>query len=183
MSKSGFGRYSIFALLGILILSISGCGVRGPYQTTVPLNLAETALNVALDQVGDPYVWGGQGPDEFDCSGLIIWAYAQVIPDLKLRIGSEIVEDATQDDLWRYNVLVIPPEQMRPGDIVFITSDPDRITHGGLFIEWVDDTKTEFRFVNASSYWGRVEIDTWPVEGTKRDQWFVGAGRLLVTIN
>jgi len=56
------------------------------------------------------------------------------------------------------------------------------MTHGGLFIEWVDDTKTEFRFVNASSYWGRVEIDTWPVEGTKRDQWFVGAGRLQMVI-
>lgn len=97
--------------------------------------------------------------------------------------GSRVVKDTTQDELWKYNVQVIPPEQMKAGDIVFITNDPESITHGGLFIEWVDDTKTEFRFVNASSYWGRVGIDTWLVEGTKRDQWFVGAGRLLVTIN
>lgn len=103
-----------------------------------------------------------------------------MIPGLKLRIGSEVVKDATQDDLWRYNVLVIPPEQMRPGDIVFMTSDPARTTHGGLFIEWVDEARTEFRFVNASSYYGEVVIDTWPVEGQKRGQWFVGAGRLMV---
>ena len=71
---------------------------------------------------------------------------------------------------------------MRPGDIVFITDNAETITHGGLFIEWVDETMTEFRFVNASSYYGEVVIDTWPVEGEKRGQWFVGAGRLLVTL-
>ena len=27
--------------------------------------------------MGDPYVWGAAGPDEFDCSGLVMWAYAQ----------------------------------------------------------------------------------------------------------
>lgn len=141
---------------------------------------AQDALNVALDKLGSPYVWGGQGPDVFDCSGLIIWAYQQVLPGLKLRIGSRVVEDTTQDELWRYNVLMIPPEQMKPGDIVFITDNEERISHGGLFIEWVDAEMTEFQFVNASSYYGEVVIDTWPLEGTKRGQWFVGAGRLLV---
>jgi len=42
---------------------------------------------------------------------------------------------------------------------------------------------TEFLFVNASAYDGEVVIDTWPVTGKKRGQWFVGAGRLLVTVN
>lgn len=174
-------RNAIVILMACLIIALGGCVPRAS-QRQIPVSdqRAEAALQVALSQLGDPYVWGGQGPDEFDCSGLIIWSYAQVIPGLRLLIGPEIVDDATQDDLWRYNVLVIPPERMKPGDIVFITNDPDRMTHGGLFIEWVDEGMTEFRFVNASSYHGEVVIDTWPLHGEKRGQWFVGAGRLLV---
>lgn len=165
-----------------LLLVATAC-VDQVRQAPVPEPKAAYALQVALQQIGDPYVWGGQGPDEFDCSGLIIWAYAQVIPDLRLRIGANVVYDATQDELWRYNVQSIPPEQMRPGDVVFITNDPRRMTHGGLFIEWVDEGMTEFRFVNASSYYGEVVIDTWPITGEKRGQWFAGSGRLLMTVD
>ncbi len=35
------------------------------------------ALQAALTKRGDPYVWGAAGPDAFDCSGLVVWAYAQ----------------------------------------------------------------------------------------------------------
>ena len=181
-------RFRALTLIIALTLLLAGCLSPSDLwsrirQAPVPDAIAERALETALSQIGTPYVWGGQSPEEgFDCSGLIIWAYQQAYPQLQLRYASEVVHDTTQDGLWRYNVLVIPPEHMKPGDIVFITNDIDRITHGGLFIEWIDDTKTEFRFVNASSYWGRVEIDTWPVEGTKRDQWFVGAGRLQTVI-
>lgn len=175
----------VMPLIIVVAVILVGCSVftGTPQQVLVTEGTASEALSAALSVLGAPYVWAGQGPMEFDCSGLIVWAYDQVVPNLKLCIGSTVVRDATQDELWRYNVQRIPPEDMRPGDIVFITNDQHRMTHGGLFVEWVDDTKTEFRFVNASSYWKRVEIDTWPVEGTKRDQWFAGAGRLLVTVN
>lgn len=178
-------RYIAFSL-GFLLL-LSGCVSLvkpGPRQVQVPLSVAKRALDTALAQVGDPYVWGGQGPDEFDCSGLIIWSYAKVYPGLQLKRSETVIaDDATQDELWRYNVLPLTPEQMQPGDIVFITNDSERMTHGGLFIAWVNEARTEFRFVNASSYYGEVVIDTWPVEGEKRGQWFAGAGRLLVTVN
>ena len=39
---------------------------------------AATAMQAALSKVGiAPYAWGGAGPNEFDCSGLVMWAYAQ----------------------------------------------------------------------------------------------------------
>ncbi len=75
----------------------------------------------------------------------------------------------------RHDGLDVSP---RPGDIVFITHNGDRITHGGLFIRWISDD--QFEFINASSYFGEVVIDTWPRDGDKRDQWYVGAGRLVV---
>jgi cell wall-associated NlpC family hydrolase len=37
--------------------------------------IARAAMNNALSRVGAPYVWGGQGPWGFDCSGLVAWAY------------------------------------------------------------------------------------------------------------
>ena len=36
------------------------------------------ALRIAMTKIGDPYVWGGAGPNSFDCSGLVMWAYAQL---------------------------------------------------------------------------------------------------------
>ena len=35
------------------------------------------AVKAALSKLGRPYVWGGRGPDAFDCSGLTRWSYAQ----------------------------------------------------------------------------------------------------------
>jgi len=134
---------------------------------------------MALGVAGRPYVWGARGPDEFDCSGLITWAYKRALAEATIfRVGNQRTNDATMQDLWQYNIIPLLPADMLPGDIVFITSEQDRITHGGLFIRWVGDD--EFEFINASSYHGRVVVDTWPVDGLKREQWFVGAGRLKV---
>lgn len=43
---------------------------------------AAPAVNVAMAQLGKPYLWGGTGPDRFDCSGLIYYSY------VKAGIGS-----------------------------------------------------------------------------------------------
>ena len=38
---------------------------------------AKAAVNAAETRLGDPYVFGADGPNAFDCSGLVEWAYAQ----------------------------------------------------------------------------------------------------------
>ncbi len=163
----------IFVLLCPLLLS--GCGV---HQIPVSDAIAGEALQAARQQIDVPYELGGRGLDVFDCSGLITWAYKSVYPNLRLRIGSRIVTDANMDQLWRYNVIPVDPAKAKPGDIVFVTSNAKEMTHGGLFIRWIDADTLEF--INASSYWGHVVVDSWPRSGTKRDQWFVGIGRLLI---
>ncbi len=32
----------------------------------------------ARTRIGSPYAWGASGPDRFDCSGLVVWAFARV---------------------------------------------------------------------------------------------------------
>jgi cell wall-associated NlpC family hydrolase len=78
------------------------------------------ALRWALSRRGDPYVWGAAGPNSFDCSGLVLWAYAKVGISLPHFTG----------DQWQMGVHV-GKNQLQPGDLVFFYAD---IGHVGLYI-------------------------------------------------
>jgi cell wall-associated NlpC family hydrolase len=78
------------------------------------------ALRWALRVRGDPYVWGAAGPSSFDCSGLVLWAYAKVGISLPHFTG----------DQWNMGVHV-GRNQLQPGDLVFFYPD---IGHVGLYI-------------------------------------------------
>jgi len=78
------------------------------------------ALRWALTKRGDPYVWGGAGPNVFDCSGLVMWAYAQIGISLPHFTGAQ----------WNSGVH-ISRSQLQPGDLVFFFAD---ISHVGMYI-------------------------------------------------
>jgi peptidoglycan DL-endopeptidase CwlO len=77
-------------------------------------------LRYALSRRGDPYVWGAAGPGAFDCSGLVVWAYAQVGISLPHYTG----------DQWNMGVHVSRAD-LQPGDLVFFYAD---IGHVGIYI-------------------------------------------------
>ena len=78
------------------------------------------ALQAAISREGDPYVWGAAGPGQFDCSGLVVWAYAQEGIALPHYTGS----------LWNSG-LHVARSDLEPGDLVFFFSD---ISHVGIYI-------------------------------------------------
>jgi cell wall-associated NlpC family hydrolase len=78
------------------------------------------ALQAAISREGDPYVWGAAGPGQFDCSGLVVWAYAQEGIALPHYTGS----------LWNSGMHVARSD-LEPGDLVFFFSD---ISHVGIYI-------------------------------------------------
>jgi peptidoglycan DL-endopeptidase CwlO len=78
------------------------------------------ALQAALSKRGSPYVWGAAGPSTFDCSGLTMWAYAQVGITLPHFTGSQ----------WNVGIH-ISRSQLRPGDLVFFFSD---LHHMGMYL-------------------------------------------------
>ncbi len=73
-----------------------------------PDRRAMIAVRSALSRLGRPYVWGATGPDQFDCSGLVKWAYAQAGVGLH-RTTYEQINDG----------IPVPRSAVRAGDLVF----------------------------------------------------------------
>jgi peptidoglycan DL-endopeptidase CwlO len=89
-------------------------------------SLEVEALRLALTQRDKPYQWGAAGPDSFDCSGLVKWAYGKLGVNLPHFTG----------DQWNDGVHV-SKDELQPGDIVFFYDlDHEGIyVGGGLFLD------------------------------------------------
>lgn len=86
---------------------------------------AAGAVRAALSRLGRPYVWGATGPDRFDCSGLVQWAYAQT--GVRLR-------RTTYDQI--HDGVPVARSQVRPGDLVFPHTGHVQMAIGnGLVVE------------------------------------------------
>jgi peptidoglycan DL-endopeptidase CwlO len=83
-------------------------------------SVGEQAVQIAMGELGVPYVWGGASPSGFDCSGLTMWVYAQLGIYLGHFTGSQ----------WNAGPHV-PRDQLAPGDLVFF--EPG-IGHVGIYI-------------------------------------------------
>ena len=95
--------------------SSSGSGSVGP----APPPSHSSVVSVAMRYLGTPYVWGGASPSGFDCSGLVMYAFAQVGVSLphssyaQYGMGSPVSRD-----------------QLQPGDVVFF----DGLGHEGIYV-------------------------------------------------
>jgi cell wall-associated NlpC family hydrolase len=99
-------------------LSSSG-GSKAPPPP--PPGGTSSAVQAAVSQVGVSYVWGGASPSGFDCSGLIMWAYAQVGINLPHYSGAQ------------YSATVhIPLADIQPGDLLFY--GPGGSDHEAMYI-------------------------------------------------
>ncbi|MGW0804223.1 C40 family peptidase [Nonomuraea sp. NPDC002799] len=94
----------------------------GSFMTGEQLTVA---LKAAVSKLGRPYVWGAEGPETFDCSGLVQWAYGQA--------GVRMPRVTHQQ--W-----VTGPQvglaQAQPGDLLFWRNDPtnpDYISHVAIY--------------------------------------------------
>lgn len=67
------------------------------------------AYSYACSRIGCPYEWGAEGPDAFDCSGLVTWAYRQLGIELPHQSESQMAR-ATR---------VVSVSEARPGDVLW----------------------------------------------------------------
>ena len=81
---------------------------------------AAAAVNYALAQVGDAYVYGAAGPSAFDCSGLTMMAWAQAGVGLPHSSGAQMGSGTP-----------VSSSSLQPGDLVFYYSP---VSHVGIYI-------------------------------------------------
>jgi cell wall-associated NlpC family hydrolase len=85
-----------------------------------PSAAGDRAVRFAVEQLGKPYVWGAEGPEAYDCSGLTSRAWA--------RAGTPIPR--TSQEQWAH-LDRVPLDQLRPGDLVVYFPEA---THVALYL-------------------------------------------------
>ena len=100
---------------------------------------ASNPVEQAARLIGRPYVWGAEGPDAFDCSGLMQYVFAKTGIALPRRA---VDQSRVGDRIGR---------RFQPGDLLFFSSDSRRslVTHVGIY-------EGRGVMINASQRGGRV---------------------------
>ena len=112
---------------------VGGAVAAGPVVSD-PVRGAAIVVKAA-QYVGTRYVWGGDDPSGWDCSGMIQWLYGEV---------SGLTLPRVSQDQWRYGT-PLRPEQVEAGDLVFfLDTDGPGITHNGIALG-------DGRFIHARS--------------------------------
>lgn len=86
-------------------------------------NLETRAMDIALSEIGKPYVWGSTGPSSFDCSGLVYYAYHHA--------GYSGITRTTYTQYVQSQK--VSQSDARPGDLVFFSSGPASSNGGNVF--------------------------------------------------
>jgi cell wall-associated NlpC family hydrolase len=107
--------------------------------------IAYKAVGFAARHWGKPYLWGGEGPDRWDCSALVQAAYRYA--------GVEIPRTAT-DQWYGAGRALGDGEERLPGDLVFFTLDGSSSDHVGIVIYPPDS------FLEASGQAGLVRVSS-----------------------
>jgi cell wall-associated NlpC family hydrolase len=108
------------------------------------------AVQAALTRIGSPYSWGASGPNAFDCSGLVMWAFGQA--GVNLPHSSQALANGGQ---------AVSRDQMQPGDLVTYYSDA---SHVAIYIG-------DGMMVHASTYGTPVRVapvDNAPIHNVRR---------------
>jgi peptidoglycan DL-endopeptidase CwlO len=93
----------------------------GPVSTSVPGDRYASVVGIAMRYLGTPYVWGGASPSGFDCSGLVMYVYAQVGVSLAHYTVAQ----------YNYpNSVSVSKSQLEPGDLVFFAG----LGHVGIYV-------------------------------------------------
>jgi len=117
--------------------------------------LMETAYN----QIGKPYVWGGNGPNVFDCSGFTVYCYKAIGVTLP-----RVAEDQAKVGA------AVSKENLKPGDLIFFNTNGKNISHVGMYVG-------NGEFIHASSGSGCITVSQ--LSNSYYTRTYVGARRIL----
>ena len=96
-----------------------GIGAATPDASVIPPSQYSGVVGIAMRYLGTPYVWAGASPAGFDCSGFVMYVFAQVGVSLPHSTYA----------MWGMGTPV-SQDQLQPGDLVFF----DGLGHMGIYI-------------------------------------------------
>jgi cell wall-associated NlpC family hydrolase len=137
-------------------------GQDGSATTTAPDATAATALSFALSQQRVPYVWGGESPAGYDCSGLVQAAYRT----------AGILLPRTAQEQFDTGPHLVPGTPLEPGDLVFFGQSTTTVDHVGIVVSGDE-------MIDAHHTGVDVRTDTFPttIGEAYGDETYLGATR------
>lgn len=112
-------------LAGLVLLAILLAGCAGSnYKPTPETDALRRGIVLeALGQIGRPYRYGGATPDGFDCSGLVLYVYAQQGLSVPRSTGEQHASGETID-----------LDEAEPGDLLFYSFKGKGIDHVAVYL-------------------------------------------------
>jgi cell wall-associated NlpC family hydrolase len=151
-------RFTKSSCIWLLSLMLAGCAWpepqgMGPPATVAQVDRGKRAVQLAQQQEGVPYQYGGHTPQGFDCSGLVYYVYGRLGVSLPRTAASQY--DRTPR---------VARDDLQPGDLVFFLN----ASHVGIYVGdgW---------FIHASET-GKPVAGAWLNTGYWHDNYY-GAGR------
>lgn len=130
-------------------------------STSASSALGQQIVDYAMQYLGTPYVWGGNGPNSFDCSGFTKYVYNHFGYNINRRASHQL-----------QNGVAVDRSELQAGDLVFFYNGKDStpVSHVGIYIGDGD-------FIHASSNSYTVEISS--LYAPNYDQKYVYARRII----
>lgn len=169
-------------ILIILFLSIFCAQARAQEETIPQIHhdslymttseLADKIIEEAYRHLGVRYKYGANGPRSFDCTGFTCYVYNKFGFKLSRSSKDQSGDGRAVEGSFR---------NLQKGDILIFGSRRNKreVGHAGIFIELVDSTGRDFRFIHASTKKG-ITISNYS-ETYYRER-FLGARRILPDI-
>ena len=156
VSANGVEGYVSTSYLSSTKPSTSGSSSSSSSNSSTSVSV-DKVLDFAHQQLGKPYVWGAQGPNSFDCSGLIYYVY---------KNAANITLPRTSVEQSKFGTTV-SKSNLKAGDLVFFdTNGPNNgaVSHvgiyagGGQLIHASSSNKKIVKVNMETSYWNNTYV-------------------------
>ena len=159
-SSNGWSKVSVNGMTGYVsssYLSSTKPSNSSSSTDSSTSSKVDKVLNFASQQLGKPYVWGAQGPNSFDCSGLTYYIY---------KNAAGITLPRTSVEQSKYGTTV-SKSNLKAGDLIFFdTSGPNDggVSHVGIYVgngQMIHASSSQKKIVKVSvetSYWNNAFV-------------------------